>query len=358
MTGLPRPLAASRELSSIPLLVSKSRQKCNGSEISSDRQWTLRRKEKLPELPIPGVMPGISSEGKDPSNNSYSKNQRMEVDENFDSENNKRELGEDSTYIAADNFGSPINGNTQILQQSSREHSLCGSVGEEETEFSSIHDHQSTYANLQKNAEDWEMEEIFAAPNISKADKQSKKLNPTTKQRRTTTLFDLNFVQVLSKAPGDVASPQLSNMLENTNHEKTRLLTEKTAREPIDSRNIFCPVPGCGNQGGIGYRRGGLNKHLMGQHSVDLEKTGQNYALISRLLTSLEKRICPTCKIITKGYTAEGFCSKCDKKRPAASKIKMDLSTSQRDTSTAELLSIQSTRFTLRRAEETANGMV
>ena len=95
MTGLPRPLAVSIELSSIPQRGSESRQEFK-SEISQDRRWALRRELTLPELLLSDIIIGILNEGKDPSNASYTEIQRMEVDENIDSENHRRVSGEES----------------------------------------------------------------------------------------------------------------------------------------------------------------------------------------------------------------------------------------------------------------------
>ena len=88
----------------------------------------------------------------------------------------------------------------------------------------------------------------------------------------------------------------------------------------------------------------------MGQYSADLEKTSKNYGLICTFLKSRDRKICITCKRITKRYTAEGFCDKCDGNRPAATVVVMDLTSSERKDSTAKLLSLQSTTLTLRRA--------
>ena len=47
-------------------------------------------------------------------------------------------------------------------------------------------------------------------------------------------------------------------------------------------------------------------------------------------------------------HTAHGYCDKCDKKRPAASKLTMDLTITQREKSQLDLMSIQETKFALR----------
>ena len=102
--------------------------------------------------------------------------------------------------------------------------------------------------------------------------------------------------------------------------------------------------------GGKEFRRNGISKHLIGQHQADLEKTSLNNGLICDLLKSLDKKICSGCRTITKRFTALGLCNKCDKSRPSASKVILDLTTSQREESTARLMNIQETKFTLRRA--------
>ena len=118
---------------------------------------------------------------------------------------------------------------------------------------------------------------------------------------------------------------------------------------PLDSRNILCPVPGCKNQGGKGFRRNGIGNHIMGQHPDALTKTSKDYDLICKVLRPYDKKICAGCNKITKRYTAEGFCDKCDEKKPIASKVAEDLTVDQREKSTTEFLKIQETKFVLRR---------
>ena len=71
--------------------------------------------------------------------------------------------------------------------------------------------------------------------------------------------------------------------------------------------------------------------------------------MICKLLSKYGKRICAGCSKITKRYTADGFCDKCDKTKPNASKVVEDLTLDQREKSTTELMKIQETKFTLRR---------
>ena len=87
----------------------------------------------------------------------------------------------------------------------------------------------------------------------------------------------------------------------------------------------------------------------MGQHSPDLVRSSPNYNLVVQLLKPLERKICVSCNRIVMRCTDKCFCDKCDEKRPAASRIIRDLTGSQRETSTTELLSIQKTKFMLRR---------
>ena len=118
----------------------------------------------------------------------------------------------------------------------------------------------------------------------------------------------------------------------------------------LEKRIVLCPVLGCGNRGGKGFRRDGISKHLMGRkHFADLEKNSANYKSISEFLKSINRNICITCNRITMCYTAERLCEKCDKKRPAPSKLTQDMTTTRRQESDVELASIQEMKFTLRR---------
>ena len=118
----------------------------------------------------------------------------------------------------------------------------------------------------------------------------------------------------------------------------------------LDSRNVLCPIPGCKNYGGKGFRRAGIGKHLMGQHPKDLERSSVNFSLVDSFLRSLGRKVCVICNRITIRCTVDGFCDKCDKKRPMAGRIVRDLTRNQREKSTAEMISIQKTNFRLRRA--------
>ena len=87
----------------------------------------------------------------------------------------------------------------------------------------------------------------------------------------------------------------------------------------------------------------------MGQHPDDLQRSSQNFVLVERLLKPLNRNVCVNCNRITIRCTEKGYCEKCDKKTPRASKMTRDLTTTQRDKSTEEMLSIQTTKFMLRR---------
>ena len=121
-------------------------------------------------------------------------------------------------------------------------------------------------------------------------------------------------------------------------------------KEQIGSRNLLCAIPSCGNWGGRGFRRSGISKHVMGQHPTDLKRTSPNYLVVTKFWKPLDSKICVACNKITMRYTANGCCDKCDKKRPAAGKLTMDLTAIKRESSRVELMSIQETKFSLRAA--------
>ena len=125
-------------------------------------------------------------------------------------------------------------------------------------------------------------------------------------------------------------------------------LCGKAKRKPIDVRNIFCPIPGCGNWGGRGFRRSRISKHLIGPHSADLVKDSPNYLMISKFLEAQDGIICVACKRIFMRCTDKGFCSSFDKSRPVAIQITRDLTEIQRAKPFEELKSIQNTKFMLR----------
>ena len=85
------------------------------------------------------------------------------------------------------------------------------------------------------------------------------------------------------------------------------------------------------------------------KHLPDLKKNSVNYKTICHFLKSINRNICVTFNRITMRYTVEGFCDKCDKKRPAPSRLTRDLTINQREESELELTSIQETKFILRR---------
>ena len=118
----------------------------------------------------------------------------------------------------------------------------------------------------------------------------------------------------------------------------------------IEDGNIWCPIPGCSNWGGRGYRRSnGISKHLKGQHAEDHKKSSPNFPIVSSLLESLERRICLTCSRITKRCTAEGHCEKCDVKAPNPNKVTQELTQEQRSRWANDIMKIQQTKFMLRK---------
>ena len=129
-----------------------------------------------------------------------------------------------------------------------------------------------------------------------------------------------------------------------------RSLTGTAKKRPVDFQNIFCPIPGCGNWGGRGFRRSRIRKHLMGQHPNDLVKDSPNYLMVSTFLEPLDRKVCVACNRIYMRCTDKGFCESCDKGRPVAKQITRDLTEIQREKSFEMLKSIQKTKFTLRRS--------
>ena len=78
----------------------------------------------------------------------------------------------------------------------------------------------------------------------------------------------------------------------------------------IDPRNVFCPVSGCRNYGGKGFRRGGISKHIESQHANSLKKTSADFTSVSEMLKSFDKKICVICSKISKRCTQKGLCDK------------------------------------------------
>ena len=152
--------------------------------------------------------------------------------------------------------------------------------------------------------------------------------------------------QKLTGKPVSVSTSNSSLALKGNRISSSVIEANKNCK---DSRNVFCPIPGCRNFGGRGFRRAGISKHLMGQHSDDLVRSSPNFVLVDRLLQSLGRKVCIICTRITIRCTEKGFCDKCDKKRPVADKILNDLTRNQREKSTLEIISIQKTNFLLRR---------
>ena len=79
----------------------------------------------------------------------------------------------------------------------------------------------------------------------------------------------LDFVTLNPKAPKGGNRAWVTNRKEAPGYRKATLETTDVIKEQIYWRNVHCPIPGCGNYGGKGFRRNGITKHLMGQHSAD-----------------------------------------------------------------------------------------
>ena len=172
--------------------------------------------------------------------------------------------------------------------------------------------------------------------------------SPPKKKLRTNTLLD--FVKVMPKAPDGFAKKLFARESKNQGDTIIGVSSRRVTEGPTDTRNIFCPIPGCGNWGGRGFRRSRVSKHLMGQHPADLLKNSPNYAMISTFLEPLERKICVACNRIFMRCTEKGFCESCDKSRPVARQIARDLTEIQRKNYIVALKSIQKTKFMLRRS--------
>ena len=108
----------------------------------------------------------------------------------------------------------------------------------------------------------------------------------STKKPKTNTLLD--FFDHMPKNPGECVNILTGNPTKQ-NDMKTRGLTKSVTKKQIDCRNVWCPIPGCGNWGGKGFRRTGISKHLMDQHSSDLLRTSLNFALVKNLVELLNR---------------------------------------------------------------------
>ena len=75
----------------------------------------------------------------------------------------------------------------------------------------------------------------------------------------------------------------------------------------------------------------------MGQHPKDLERSSVNFSLVDNFLQSLGRKVCVICNRVTIRCTGDGFCDKCDRKRPMAGRIVRDLTRKQREKSTAAM---------------------
>ena len=174
-----------------------------------------------------------------------------------------------------------------------------------------------------------------------------KSLSPTSaKKPRTKTLLDFKF---LPKVQGKADSASPTQSFADVNNRAKKCTSIKPTSEPGDSPNVFCPITGCSNRGGRGSRRAGISKHPMGKHPLDLVGSSPNYASVCKMLQTLDRRVCVICNRFTIFCTAQGFCDKCDEKRPAGTKIIKDPTENKIEKSKAELIQIQNTKFTLRR---------
>ena len=257
--------------------------------------------------------------------------------------------GKESEKRIEANFESAMEWETNESEEDLLELLPCTGLSNEKT--------SSMYNSKQRNSyepsgEEWDMDAankpedsskpraFSCAEAVSKAgDQWSKSSTTSTKKREPKTVLD--WVTINPRVPGKGKIAQVTNKIEIHEDRKTLVETKEEINDEIDRRNVRCPVPGCGNQKGKGFRRNGISKHLTGQHQADLEKGSVNNKLISELLKSLDKKICSGCRTITKRFTELGLCGKCDKSRPAAGKVILDLTTSQREESTAMLMNVQ-----------------
>ena len=179
--------------------------------------------------------------------------------------------------------------------------------------------------------------------------KDTVKPTSTPHPRESRVETPLDSLEPLPKVTGHTGCESSSESSHDTTTNRTSSSAQKTNETCLDIRNVLCPIPGCKNKGGKGFRRVGISKHIMGQHPKDLERSSVNFSLVDSFLRSLGRKICVICNRIKIRCTVDGFCDKCDKKRPMAGQIVRDLTRNQREKSTAEMLSIQKTNFRLRR---------
>ena len=117
-------------------------------------------------------------------------------------------------------------------------------------------------------AEDGLNNEHGARGEAASADEElsKKKMTVSTEKRKTGTMLD--FVTLNPKASQRGNRAWVTNRKEAPRVRKAGVETTDVIKDRIDWRNVHCPIPGCGNRGGKGFRRNGITKHLSGQHSV------------------------------------------------------------------------------------------
>ena len=145
-----------------------------------------------------------------------------------------------------------------------------------------------------RNGDEWSMdhdESLFLTEEML-----GKSLSPEKKKGKTNTLLD--FFEVLPNAVQDGVSNYTAGKWERRINRGSSCLTKPKFK--LEKGNVLCPVPGCGNQGGKGFRRDGVSKILMGRkHFADLARNSANYNLICQFLESINRHICVTCNRIT-----------------------------------------------------------
>ena len=182
-------------------------------------------------------------------------------------------------------------------------------------------DYQLIPERIPQPTEDFEMEKRNVAEELPFIAANPKELAaPSSKKLKTGTL--LNFARVIPRLPRNPqavppkdgqdnnATQDISHKADvsSTSPQKKISPTKKGCsklgnHKELDRRNVLCPVPGCKNFNGRGFRRKGISDHLMGQHFFDLKKTSPNYSAVYELLKTLDRNICVTCQRISKRST-------------------------------------------------------
>ena len=130
------------------------------------------------------------------------------------------------------------------------EKASCGSISDQKSNFNFEHEHNHVEAVGVCMKNDYDMGRDGKC--CSKTEPVPKKsLNPPAKRLRTNTL--LNFVKVMPKAPNNFSSKFFAREPKPQDYMITSGLTGKVKKAQIDTRNVFCPLPGCRNWGGRGF---------------------------------------------------------------------------------------------------------